>query len=169
MRRSTRLVGWSTLDRAKPRLSGATVALVVLALSVGSVAAAVADEGVKPATRDGLARFDRSGTIAADGGAVTVSGPIRCPAGYTVRLRATVSERATGAVAEGFWSKNCTGASQHWNLTAKVTDGVSLKAGGACGGGLAIIRRHGKAVSTRQWIGELSLTAAGKAGAASRC
>ena len=113
--------------------------------------------------------FDRAGAVATGGAAVTVSGPISCPTGDTVRLRATVSQLATGAVAEGFWSKSCTGKIQQWRMTAKVSDGTSFTAGCAHGTGLAIVRRSGKPVTASQWLSALTLTAAGKASAAAPC
>jgi hypothetical protein len=82
--------------------------------------------------------------------------------------RSTASQDRTGAVAQGFWSKTCTGAAQHWHLTAKLTDGVKLKPGCAHGAGLAIARRAGK-VGAVQWISTLKLSAAGKASAAKAC
>ena len=113
--------------------------------------------------------FNRAGVIAKRGAAVMVSGPISCPTGDTVRLRATVSQLATGAVAQGFWSKSCAGSVQHWDMTAKVTDSASFTAGCAHGTGLAIVSRNGKAVTASQWLSALTLTAARKASAATPC
>jgi hypothetical protein len=106
------------------------------------------------------AAFDHAGVLTNVGGAVRVSGPIACKPGDTVRIRATVSQVTTGAVAEGFWSKRCTGTTLHWHVTATVTDGAHLAPGGAEGVGLAINRRHGIPGTAVQWISPLTLTAA---------
>ena len=140
--------------------SGAVVSLIAAGLVAGAAASPIAQVSIRGA-------FDRSGLIVASGRAVRISGPITCAAGDTVRVRATVSQLVTGAVAEGFWSKRCTGASQHWHLTATITDGVSVEAGCARGAGLAISERRGKAVTAVQWISQVSLAVAGSAGAGS--
>jgi hypothetical protein len=106
------------------------------------------------------AAFDDAAQLANGGGTVRVSGPITCGMGDSVRIRATVSQASTGAVAEGLWSKRCTGTLQHWHITAIVTDGAHFSAGDADGAGLAIIRRHGVPGSAIQWIRPLTLRAA---------
>jgi hypothetical protein len=103
------------------------------------------------------AAFDHAGVLTNGGGAVRVSGPIACTAADSVRVRATVSQVSTGAVAEGVWSKRCTGAAVHWHITAIVTDGVHFAAGGADGVGLAITRRQGVPGSAVQWFRRLTL------------
>jgi hypothetical protein len=105
------------------------------------------------------AAFDPAGVLTSGGGAVRVSGPIACAAGDSVRVHATISQVSTGAVAEGGWSKRCTGATLQWHITATVTDGVHFSAGGADGVGLAITRRHGIPGSAVQWLRRLTLKA----------
>jgi hypothetical protein len=83
-----------------------------------------------------------------------------CRVGDSVRIRATLSQASTGAVAEGLWSKRCTGTLMHWHITAIVTDGAHFSAGGDDGAGLAIIRRHGMPGSAIQWIRPLTLKVA---------
>jgi hypothetical protein len=100
---------------------------------------------------------------------VKLSGPVTCPAGDTVSLRATASQRSSGAVAEGSWSKVCTGQGQQWHTTASVTDGVTLSAGRAHAAGLATIRRAGKPVDAFQWLRTVTFRATGKASAAAAC
>ena len=74
-----------------------------------------------------------------------------------VTIRATVSQLSTGAVAEGVWSKRCTGTVLHWHITAIVSDGIHLQTGRADGAGLAVIRDHGVPASAIQWIRPLTL------------
>ena len=136
----------------------ATIALVPI--SAPAQTSAVRDPRPCVSTCKPAAAFDHAGVLTNRGGAVRVSGPIACAAGDSVRVRATVSQVSTGAVAEGVWSKRCTGAALHWHITATVTDGVHFSAGGADGVGLAITRRHGIPGSAVQWLRRLTLKAA---------
>jgi hypothetical protein len=104
------------------------------------------------------AAFDRAGVLANRGTKVHLSGPVDCSVGDTVSIRATVSQLATGAVAEGVWSKRCTGTTLHWHITALVNGGVHFSTGSAEGVGLAVIRDHRVPVSAIQWIRVLTLT-----------
>jgi hypothetical protein len=136
----------------------ATIAL--MPLSALAHTSAVSDAVSCGRTCKPAAAFDPAGLLTNGGGVVQVSGPISCRAGDSVRIRATVSQVSTGAVAEGLWSKRCTGTELHWHITAIVTDGVHFSAGGAEGVGLAIIRRQGTPGSAVQWIRRLALKAA---------
>src|SRR5262245_11760471 len=49
-----------------------------------------------------------------------VSGPMVCTESETVELRVQVTQRATGAVAEGRTSLTCTGVPQHWDVDAAI-------------------------------------------------
>jgi hypothetical protein len=148
--------------RHSGRRAAAAAVLFALAVCV-SVAAAFTEPHVG-------GNFDRSGVVVKSGRAVRVSGPMSCRAGGTVRLRATISQRATGAVAEGSWSRPRTGKTQHWHITANATDGADLKAGCAHGAGLAIYRYAGRPVDATQWLNALTLTVVhGARGAAIRC
>ena len=136
----------------------ATIALMplsALARTSGMRGTVLCASSCKPA-----AAFDRAALLTNGGGTVLVSGPITCKVGDSVRIRATVSQASTGAVAQGLWSKRCTGTLMHWHITAIVTDGAHFSAGGADGAGLAIIRRHGMPGSAIQWIRPLTLKVA---------
>ena len=134
--------------------------IAVMPLSALARASAVSDTVLCASTCKPAAAFDRAALLANGGVTVLVSGPITCRVGDSVRIRATVSQASTGAVAEGLWSKRCTGRPMHWHITAKVTDGAHFSAGGADGAGLAISRRHGLPGSAIQWIRPLTLKAA---------
>jgi hypothetical protein len=136
----------------------ATIAL--MPLSALAHMSAVSDPVPCGRTCKPAAAFDPAGVLTNGGGVVQVSGPIACRAGDSVRIRATVSQLSTGVVAEGVWSKRCTGTELRWHITAIVTDGVHFSAGRAEGVGLAIIRRHGMPGSAVQWIRQLALNAA---------
>jgi hypothetical protein len=136
----------------------ATIAL--MPLSALAHTSSVHDTVLCARTCKPAAAFDRAALLANGGVTVLVSGPITCRVGDSVRIRATVSQASTGAVAEGHWSKLCTGTLMHWHITAIVTDGAHFSAGGGHGAGLAIIRRNGMPGSAIQWIRPLTLKAA---------
>jgi hypothetical protein len=134
--------------------------IALMPLSALAHTSAVSDTVLCVSTCKPAAAFDRAALLTSGGGTVRVSGPITCSAGDSVSIRATVSQASTGAVAEGLWSKRCTGTLMHWHITAIGTDGAHFSAGGADGAGLAIIRRHGMPGSAIQWIRPLTLKAA---------
>ena len=164
MNTSRRRLGVAIKPNAKGRLraavrAGACAATVALMPISAMAHTVVSDHLACGRTCKPAAAFDHTGALTNGGGAVRVSGPIACKAGDSVRIRATVSQVSTGAVAEGFWSKRCTGTTLHWHITAIVTDGAHFAAGGAEGVGVAIIRRHRVPGSAVQWISPLTLTA----------
>jgi hypothetical protein len=157
-----------TRQRARALPAIVLLAIVAFAIVPAAVYASLPDPGPCNTCRR-APDFKATQPLIDAGRAVTLSGPIECPAGATVRLRADVSQLSGGA-AEGFWSKRCTGALKHtWHTTATVTDGVGLSAGCARASGLAIFRRAGKPVFAYQWLRMITLIVAGKAGAAASC
>jgi hypothetical protein len=142
-----------------PRI-GSSAAATLMPISAPAHTSAVRGPLSCVVTCKPAAAFDHTGVLTVGGGAVRVSGPITCTAGDFVRIRATVSQTSTGAVAEGIWSKRCTGTALHWHITAIVTDAGHFAAGGADGVGLAIIRSHGIPVTAVQWLRGLTLKAA---------
>ena len=67
--------------------------------------------------------IDPVATIAAHGSQVTVTGPITVTAGEFTFLRVTVTQRSTGAIAEGIAFLIGTGALQQWRVTAAARRG----------------------------------------------
>jgi hypothetical protein len=94
-----------------------------------------------------------------------VRGPITCLAGDEVRIRVTVTQRTTGAVAEGRWRRLCTGGSRHWTTKAAVAEGpAAFAAGPAQACAVALARRGGKPTDALQWChkGDVLLVATGE-------
>jgi hypothetical protein len=137
-----------------------TATLALMPLSALAHTSAVSGTVLCASTCKPAAAFDRAALFTNGGRTVQVSGPITCGVGDSVQIRATVSQPLTGAVAEGIWSKQCTGTVLHWHITAAVTDGAHFSAGGADGAGLAVVRAHGMPRSAIQWIRPLTLKAA---------
>ena len=69
-----------------------------------------------------LNTIDPVAIVAGGGRHLIVTGPINCTAGERVELRVTVTQRTTGAVAEGYAIFNCAGVSEQWEVHA-VTHG----------------------------------------------
>ena len=66
--------------------------------------------------------IDPVAVVAGAGRHLVVTGPIECTQGERVELRVTVTQRETGAVAEGYAVFNCSGVIEQWELHA-VTHG----------------------------------------------
>ena len=92
-----------------------------------------------------------------------VRGPITCLAGHEVRIRMTVTQRSTGAVAEGRWQRLCTGGSRHWTAKAVAEGSSAFAAGPAQACAVALARRGGKPTDALQWChkGDVLLVATG--------
>jgi hypothetical protein len=134
---------------------GASACVATIALT--PISAQALTSGVSRPVLKPAAAFDRAASLVGGGAEVHLSGPVDCPVGDTVAIRATVSQLSTGAVAEGDWSKACTGTALHWHITAIVDDGAHLRPGSADGVGLAVIRDRGVPVSALSWISPLTL------------
>jgi hypothetical protein len=52
--------------------------------------------------------------LSEDGRHLVVTGPITCPVDDRVRIRVTITQRTTGAIAEGITHVVCTGEPQEW-------------------------------------------------------
>ena len=149
------------LSSRKPlrhRLSAATMLSALVAIAATPASAIAFPAGPVRAPAD----FNRYPAVIRGGQAIKLSGPVTCPAGDTITLRATISQRTSGAVAEGHWIKHCTATTHRtWRTTATVIDGVGLTAGRAHAVGLAIVRHAGKPVDAFQWQRTITLAAVG--------
>ena len=57
---------------------------------------------------------------------VVVTGPVACTEGEKLHLRVTVTQRSTGAVAEGRTLDTCIGDSQQWKVHASTQGKASF-------------------------------------------
>jgi hypothetical protein len=106
--------------------------------------------------------------LSGDGRRVLVSGPITCTAGERAYIRATVTQRTSGAVAEGDGSVACTGEVQTWRVAAQCQTKESFAPGTATAVGLARTftpkedghgngPRHQAATDSHQWLVSVTL------------
>jgi hypothetical protein len=62
--------------------------------------------------------IDPVAIVTDNGRHLIVTGPVVCTAGETAYLRVTVTQRLTGAVAQGLTRLTCTGDDQQWEVHA---------------------------------------------------
>ena len=86
-----------------------------------------------------------------------VTGPIGCTEGETAYLRVTVTQRATGAVAEGRTLITCTGGTQPWEVHASVQGDETFEEGPATAAASARTTDRGETTDAHQWLVEITL------------
>ena len=97
------------------------------------------------------------GIVADEGRHITVAGPLAATAGDRVELRVTVTQRSTGAVAEGRAFLTGTGALQRWEVETAAEGGATFEAGPATAVALARTTVGGKATDAHQWLVNITL------------
>ena len=99
-----------------------------------------------------LNTIDPIGIVADKGRQVTVTGPIAVSDGERTELRVTVTQRSTGAVAEGVIFFSGTGQTNQWEVTAITEGRAGFEAGPATVVGLARSSINGQAMDAHQWL-----------------
>jgi len=112
----------------------------------------------------GFARLARNTidaiAVIADGGrSIVVTGPIRNDRVQWDALRVTVTQRSTGAVAEGYARVRGTTEEQQWVVQAAVQGREDFEPGPATAVALATASRHGRTDDAHQWLVEIELVA----------
>lgn len=93
-----------------------------------------------------------------DGGRrVTLTGPISCSQIERVDLRVTVTQRTTGAIAEGRARLVGTTQVQHWEVEAVVRGDEFFDTGPATAVAYAISSRAGAPTDSHQWLVPVTL------------
>ncbi len=85
--------------------------------------------------------IDPVAIVTDNGHHIIATGPIACTEGERAYLRVTVSQRATGAVAEGRSLITCTGNTQQWEVHASTQGNETFEQGPATA--VAIARTTG--------------------------
>ena len=101
--------------------------------------------------------IDPVGIVADQGRQVTVTGPIAVTAGERTELRVTVTQRSTGAVAEGTSFFTGTGQTNQWEVTAVAEGRAAFETGPATVVGLARSSINGQATDAHQWLVNVTL------------
>ena len=96
-------------------------------------------------------------TVTDRGRLLIVTGPITCTRGERAFLRVTVSQRTTGAVAEGRGRVVCTGDNQQWEVHAATQGKASFDEGPAIAVAIARSADRGVITDAHQWLVEVTL------------
>jgi hypothetical protein len=103
--------------------------------------------------------IDPVGIVAHNGRHVTLTGPLAITAGERAQMRVTVTQRTTGAVAEGHLILTGTGTTNQWEVTAAVEGRETFAARPATAVAIARTFQHGHATDPHQWLVNLTLVA----------
>src|SRR5262245_11329814 len=113
--------------------------------------------------------IDPQAVVTDNGRHLLVTGPIECTAGERSFVRVTVTQRTTGAIAEGSTVFECSGAPETWEVHATTQGKAAFAPGAATAVGLARtverdehqFRRPGKprkdVTDAHQWLVNIEL------------
>ena len=137
---------------SKPPLKRALLVMALMATTMIALTAS-ASAGVV------LNTIDREASLDAGGHVVEATGPIRCSQVERATIRVTVSQRTSGAVAEGRWRGRCRRSTRTWTATRFVPQGAAIfEAGRAQACALAVTRRAKRGTDAKQWCRTIELT-----------
>ena len=132
---------------AKQRLMAAAAVLIL----AGTLVGAFADARVAYNTIDSTAK------ITDNGRGIVVTGPLECTESQPVDLRVTVSQRSSGAVAEGTARITCTPNRAQWEVRITTQGNATFQEGPAIATALARSTQHGDADDAHQWLVAITL------------
>ena len=101
--------------------------------------------------------IDTVATIADHGNHIIVTGPIQCDQVQWVDMRVTITQRTTGAVAEGKIHFLGTPGLQEWTVDAAVKGKIDFEEGPATVVALGVSKVQGQADDAHQWLVEVLL------------
>ena len=88
---------------------------------------------------------------------LSVAAPIECTQGERVDLRVTVTQRETGAVAEGYAIFNCAGAIEQWEVHAVTHGKANFEEGPATAVAVATATSRRETTDAHQWLVNITL------------
>jgi hypothetical protein len=87
-----------------------------------------------------------------DHGRIVLTGPISCSQEEWVDMRVTVTQRSTGALAEGRLRFVGTTEEQHWTIEATAIGKAEFEEGPATAVAVAVTSLHGETTDAHQWL-----------------
>ena len=96
-------------------------------------------------------------TITEGARTLIVSGPMECTEGERVHVLVTITQRTTGAIAEGRGFKTCSGAPEEWEVEAHSRGEAGFVAAGATAVAVAWTERRGVSTDAHQWLVPVTL------------
>lgn len=127
------------------------LALQLLAMGLSATMSVPTFAGVSLNTIDPVA------VVTDDGRQIVVTGPIACSAAERVILQVTVTQRTTGAIAQGRTRFICTGDVQQWEVWVKKVGNAVFTEGAASAIALARTTANGQATDAHQWLVNVTL------------
>src|ERR1043166_6494223 len=110
-----------TIKQHRKGLVPAAVVMILVGVCLAPIAFA----------RIALNTINPFATVTGNGRQLMVTGPLACTNGETAYLRVTVTQRTTGAVAEGRTLVTCTGTVQQWEVHAPAQGRETFQEGPA--------------------------------------
>ncbi|MSP37720.1 MAG: hypothetical protein EXR70_04440 [Deltaproteobacteria bacterium] len=101
--------------------------------------------------------IDGVAIVADHGRHIIATGPIRCNQRERTYLRVTVTQRQTGAMAEGSTVFTCTVDTQQWQVHAATQGKATFDDGPATAVAIARTADHGKITDAHQWLVNITL------------
>jgi hypothetical protein len=101
--------------------------------------------------------IDPVAIVTDDGRHIIVTGPIECTESERAYLQVTVTQRSTGAVAQGRTRITCTGDTQQWEVHAALQGNETFQAGPATAVALAHTTSSGETTDAHQWLVDITL------------
>jgi hypothetical protein len=101
--------------------------------------------------------IDPIAMVTDNGRQVVLTGPVSCTDMERIYLRVTLTQRSTGAIAEGSALLVCTGDIQHWEVRAVTQGNASFQEGPATAVALARTTSQGETTDAHQWLVNVTL------------
>lgn len=101
--------------------------------------------------------IDPVAIIADNGRRIQLTGPLQSTAVEHTELRVTLTQRSTGAVAEGQAVFTSTGELQHWQIQASTLGNATFQEGPATAVALARTSSPGQTTDAHQWLVPITL------------
>jgi hypothetical protein len=101
--------------------------------------------------------IDSVAIVTDNGHHIMVTGIIDCTASERADLRVTLTQRSTGAVAEGHTFITCTGDTQQREILASTQGKETFEEGPAAAVALGRTTTRGEATDAHQWLVNLTL------------
>jgi len=141
------IVSLHPINKRKILLVSAAVVIAIAGLLIARTAFA----------RVVMNTIDPVAKVIDNGRHLVVTGPLTCSGIQQVHLRVIVTQRTTGAVAEGQILFSSTGESQHWEVNAMTQGNETFQEGTATAVAIATTTERGITDDAHQWLVNITL------------
>jgi hypothetical protein len=150
-----RRIGPQSSNPARP---GRAASRILSALGIAVALAVLCIPQIGLAPKLSANTIDLHASLSTDGTRIVLTGPIRCTQEEWVDMRVTVTQRTTGALAEGRLRLRGSTIEQHWELIANALGSADFEAGDATAVAMAVTTRKGVATDAHQWLVPIELS-----------